>query len=71
MATAAGAPALVAKGLEASRPTHLEFSAPTVDGEGGVVHRAADGDGASPEDLGPDASRAERRRAARAQRKRQ
>jgi preprotein translocase subunit SecA len=71
VATAAGAPALVAKGLEASRPTHLEFSAPTVDGEGGVVHRAADGDGASPEDLGPDASRAERRRAARAQRKRQ
>ena len=71
VATAAGAPALVAKGLEASRPTHLEFSAPTVDGEGGVVHRAADGDGVSPEDLGPDASRAERRRAARAQRKRQ
>jgi preprotein translocase subunit SecA len=70
VATAAGAPALVAKGLEASRPTHLEFSAPTVDGEGGVVHRAADGDAVSPEDLGPDASRAERRRAARAQRKR-
>jgi len=70
-ATAASAPALVAKGLEASRPTHLEFSAPTVDGEGGVVHRGADGDQVSPEDLGPDASRAERRRAARAQRKRQ
>ncbi len=69
--TAATGPALVAKGLEAARPTHVEYSAPTLDGAGGVSHHAAETLEDDVADLGPDASRAERRRAARAQRKRQ
>jgi preprotein translocase subunit SecA len=60
---------LVAKGLDGPKPRRLEYTAPTVDGAGGVEHHAAgSGDGEVPE-LGPDASRAERRRAARAARK--
>ena len=59
-------PALRAKGLEVSRPTRLEYSAPSLDG--GVTHRAEDraGDGG---EVDPNASRAERRRAERAKRK--
>ncbi|MFP8961730.1 preprotein translocase subunit SecA [Streptomyces nanhaiensis] len=63
---AGGRPAIRAKGLDApQRPDRLHFSAPTVDGEGGVV----EGDFASGEDGGPVRSpadgmtRAERRRA--------
>ena len=59
---------LVAKGLDGPKPQRLEYTAPTVDGAGGVEHHEASGDGEVP-DLGPDASRAERRRAARAARK--
>ncbi|WP_436786804.1 preprotein translocase subunit SecA [Yinghuangia sp. YIM S10712] len=62
-------PQIQAKGLETpQRPTHLSYSAPTVDGEGGVV--------TTEEDLDEDAipvqqggTRAERRRAQRAARK--
>jgi len=36
-------PAISARGLSRpSRPTHLEYSAPTVDGEGGVLHHDED-----------------------------
>ncbi|MET0741064.1 MAG: preprotein translocase subunit SecA [Candidatus Nanopelagicales bacterium] len=68
-AHAGGERRLVAKGLDGPKPRKLEYTAPTVDGAGGVEHHAAgSGDGEAP-DLGPDASRAERRRAARAARK--
>ena len=63
------APSIMAKGLGPQRPQRLEYSAPSVDGEAGVVHASEDVDEDIPE-LGPDASRAERRRAERAQRKR-
>jgi preprotein translocase subunit SecA len=62
------APAITAKGLGPQRPTRLEYSAPSVDGEAGVV-RSEEEIIEIPE-LGPDASRAERRRAERAMRKR-
>ena len=52
-----------------SARTHLEYTAPSVDGEAGVVHASEEVEEAIPE-LGPDASRAERRRAERAARKR-
>ena len=63
------APSIMAKGLGPQRPQRLEYSAPSVDGEAGVVRASEDVDEDIPE-LGPDASRAERRRAERAQRKR-
>jgi preprotein translocase subunit SecA len=62
------APAITAKGLGPARPTKLEYSAPSIDGEAGVVRTEEEFD-EIPE-LGPDASRAERRRAERAMRKR-
>jgi preprotein translocase subunit SecA len=63
-------PALRAKGLDVSRPTRMEYSAPSLDGAGGVVHSAAsDGDDDGEVDVDPNASRAERRRAERARRK--
>src|SRR5207248_1001321 len=37
-------PALRAKGLDVSRPARMEYSAPSLDGAGGVSHRAADDD---------------------------
>lgn len=61
-------PQIQAKGLERpQRPSHLSYSAPTVDGEGGVVTTEEDLD----EDVIPEqgGTRAERRRAQRAQRK--
>jgi preprotein translocase subunit SecA len=61
-------PAISAKGLGPARPTRLEYSAPSVDGEAGVVHSEQEIDDIP--ELGPDASRAERRRAERALRKR-
>ncbi len=67
-ADAPHAPAIKAKGLGPQRPQRLEYSAPTVDGEAGVVRKAEDLDEVP--EVGPDASRAERRRAERAQRKR-
>jgi preprotein translocase subunit SecA len=58
-------PHIVAKGLRApTRPARLEYSAPTIDGEGGVLHAAQEYDG-QPE-VAADAPRSERRRAARA-----
>jgi preprotein translocase subunit SecA len=63
------ATAITAKGLDPKRPQHLEYSAPSVDGEAGVMHRSEEVEEDIPE-LGPDASRAERRRVERAQRKR-
>jgi len=62
-----GKPAVIAKGLGPSRPQVLEYSAPS-DG-GGVTHETLQADG---EEIvvDPNASRAERRRAERANRKR-
>jgi len=61
-------PHLSAKGLGPQRPQRLEYTAPTVDGEAGVVHASEDVDDVPV--VGSDASRAERRRAERAARKR-
>jgi preprotein translocase subunit SecA len=66
--TPAPAPSISAKGLTPKRPQRLEYTAPTVDGEGGVSHDAEDVDDVPV--VGADASRAERRRAERAARKR-
>jgi preprotein translocase subunit SecA len=61
------APQIAAKGLAPERPQHLEYSAP--DEDGGVVHGDIDtGEGAFIE-VDANASRAERRRAERANRK--
>ena len=62
------APIISAKGLGPARPTKLEYSAPSIDGEAGIVRSEEEFD-EIPE-VGPDASRAERRRAERAMRKR-
>ncbi len=62
------APNITAKGLGPARPTKLEYSAPSIDGEAGIVRSEEEFD-EIPE-IGPDASRAERRRAERAMRKR-
>jgi preprotein translocase subunit SecA len=71
-------PHIVAKGLQApSRPAQLQYTAPSVDGEGGVEVRAeagngsgASGDGAGGSGDGSGAgSRADRRGAARAAKK--
>jgi preprotein translocase subunit SecA len=61
-------PHISAKGLGPQRPQRLEYTAPTVDGEAGVVHASEDVDDVPV--VGADASRAERRRAERAARKR-
>ncbi len=61
-------PHINAKGLGPRRPQRLEYTAPSVDGEAGVVHDSEDLDEVT--EVGPDASRAERRRAERAARKR-
>jgi len=65
---APSAPQINAKGLGPQRPQRLEYTAPSVDGEAGVVHDSEDLDEVT--EVGPDASRAERRRAERAARKR-
>ena len=64
---AAQAPQIQAPGLEPTRQAHLEYSAP--DEDGGVVHGNLD-DADGPVSVDPNASRAERRRAERANRKR-
>ena len=61
-------PQIDAKGLGPSRPQHLEYSAP--DEDGGVERGFIDQDGEEPISVDPNASRAERRRAERANRKR-
>ncbi|MEU3690021.1 preprotein translocase subunit SecA [Streptomyces narbonensis] len=59
-AVPAGRPEIRAKGLDApQRPDRLHFSAPTVDGDGGVV----EGDFESGDDSGDGMTRAERRKA--------
>ena len=58
---------LLAKGLAPSRPAHLEYSAPSE--SGGVVHGELAVEDAGTEELDPNASRADRRRAERARRK--
>jgi preprotein translocase subunit SecA len=60
-------PSVAARGLGPARPQLLEYSAPSADG--GVIHETLQADG---EEIAvdPDASRAERRRAQRAKRKR-
>lgn len=64
----AGAPQIQAKGLGPQRPQHMEYSAP--DETGGVMHGEMELDDAGEiVEVDPDASRAERRRAARANRK--
>jgi preprotein translocase subunit SecA len=66
--SAQAAPQINAKGLGPQRPQRLEYTAPSVDGEAGVVHDSENLDEVI--EVGPDASRAERRRAERAARKR-
>jgi len=61
-------PQIAAKGLGPSRPQHMEYSAPTEDG--GVERGYIDEDGEEPIEVDENASRAERRRAERANRKR-
>jgi preprotein translocase subunit SecA len=61
-------PQIAAKGLGPSRPQHLEYSAPTEDGR--IEHGYIDEDGEEPIQVDENASRAERRRAERANRKR-
>ncbi len=60
-------PTILAKGLEAHRPSRVEYSAPSVDGAAGEIHSTQESDDEIVVD--PDASRAERRRQARSQRK--
>ncbi len=61
------APAIVAKGLGPSRPQHMEYSAPSE--TGGVMHGQLEVEDGEIVEVDPDASRAERRRAERANRK--
>ena len=61
------APTVVVPGIAANRPARMEYSAPSEDG--GVEHGAMEQDGAGIIEVGPNASRAERRRAERANRK--
>ena len=63
-----GRPQVTAKGLVPARPLHLEYSAPSVDGEADVVRTEEDFDPVAA--LPADADRAARRRAERAARKR-
>ena len=62
------APELVAPGLGPSRPAHLEYTAPGEDGD--VVHGEMESEDGGFVEVDPNASRAERRRAERANRKR-
>ena len=61
-------PEIVAPGLGPSRPQHMEYSAPGEDGD--VVHGAMEVEDGEIVEVDPNASRAERRRAERANRKR-
>ncbi len=63
------APVIMAPGLEPMRRDHLEYTAPSETGE--VVHDSSDAGGSAPLAVDPNASRAERRRAERENRKRQ
>ena len=61
------APAILAKGLGPTRPQHMEYSAPSESGGVETGRMESDGDGIV--EVDPNASRAERRRAERANRK--
>jgi len=61
---------LQAKGLAPQRPSRLEYSAPDGDVEGGVVHGEMEAGEEGIIEVDPNASRAERRRVERANRKR-
>ncbi|MBI1351174.1 MAG: preprotein translocase subunit SecA [Actinomycetales bacterium] len=61
-------PEIVAPGLGPSRPQHMEYSAPSETGE--ITHGAMEVDDEGIVEVDPNASRAERRRAERANRKR-
>lgn len=63
------APTIQAKGLEPTRPEHMDYSAP--DESGGVMHGEMESDDEGIVEVDPDASRAERRRAERQNRKKQ
>jgi len=65
---AKGPPEIVAKGLGPSRPQRMEYSAPAE--MGGVVHGEMESDGEGIVEIDPNASRAERRRLERENRKR-
>jgi preprotein translocase subunit SecA len=67
-APANGAQRVRAKGLQAPGPQRLEYSAPSLDGAAETTHRSESVEEAQIE-VDPNASRAERRRSARAQRK--
>ena len=60
-------PTIEAKGLAPSRPQHMEYSAP--DETGGVMHGEMESDDEGIVEVDPNASRAERRRAQRQNRK--
>ena len=66
-AEAKAEPAIVAKGLGPSRPQHMEYSAPSE--QGGVMHGQMEVDDDGIVEVDPNASRAERRRAERQNRK--
>jgi preprotein translocase subunit SecA len=66
-AEATAEPAIVAKGLGPSRPQHMEYSAPSE--QGGVVHGQMEVEDGEIVEVDPNASRAERRRAERQNRK--
>jgi preprotein translocase subunit SecA len=66
-AEAKAEPAIVAKGLGPSRPQHMEYSAPSE--QGGVVHGQMEVEDGEIVEVDPNASRAERRRAERQNRK--
>ncbi len=63
-----GSPSIVAKGLGPSRPQHMEYSAPSEDG--GVARGQMEVEDGGIVEVDPNASRAERRRAERQNRKR-
>ena len=62
------APVIRASGLGPQRPQHMEYSAPSEDG--GVTHGAMEVEDGGIVEVDPNASRAERRRAERQNRKR-
>lgn len=66
-ASAESHPTIEAKGLTPSRPQHMEYSAP--DETGGVMHGEMESDEEGIVEVDPNASRAERRRAERQNRK--
>ena len=68
LAAAVAQPRVTAPGLTPNRPQHMEYSAP--DEDGGVAHGAMENTDEGLVEVDPNASRAERRRAERANRKR-